>query len=409
MKLLAKEICVILLASLMAMVLVLQVPNVGAVESAQEATLNFLTDVVRIDLSKYDVTLRTDTTKSREDMGGLSEEAIGYILKNADSELSANPIFIDGKLNNINLYAISGSPAYIDKPTGSIIDQTRALLQRLPNYSTATYLQQFATMLSSVTELENISMVSGNSKLVISIRDDFTYIRLLYSAGGIDYTRKAVVFGFTSDGSLTYFADAWDLYRLGSGTVEVSETDAIGIALGAVPKNYAYDVTYRNETTATITGMTVAEDTIRTELTFRSTREPLTLYPMWVVHLYFDQVYPSNFYGWTVYIWGDTGEVIDVQAKLFMGDPPGSSQSSTTTMDSTTSKKESDSSQIVSTTLTGEPTQQQLPITPDQNPNNPEQTTATNELPLTLYIIAIVSAILIPIAITTIALKKRSK
>jgi hypothetical protein len=397
------------MASLMAMVLVLHVPKVDAAESAQAATLNFLTDVVRIDLSKYDVTLRTDTTKYREDMGGLSEETIGYILKNADSELSVNPIFIDGKLNNINLYAISGSPVYIAIPAGSIIDQTRALLQRLPDYSTATYLQQFATMLSSVTELENISMVSGNNKLVISIRDDFTYIRLLYSADGIDYTRKAVVFGFTSDGSLTYFADAWDLYRIGGGTVEVNETNAINIALGAVPKNYSYDITYRNETTATITGMVVVEDTIRTELTFRSTREPLVLYPLWVVHLYFDQIYPGNFYGWTVYIWGDTGEVIDVQAKLFMGDPPsGSSQSSTTTSDSTASKKESDASQIASTTLTGEPTQQQpLPTTPNQTPDNTKQT--SDKSLIDLYLIAIAFAILIPIAITAITKKKKSK
>lgn len=40
----------------MAIVLVLQVPNVGAVESVQENTFNFLRDVVRIDILKCNVT-----------------------------------------------------------------------------------------------------------------------------------------------------------------------------------------------------------------------------------------------------------------------------------------------------------------------------------------------------------------
>ena|GEM_PF-3118861 len=56
MKRLVKKLDVALTISLMAIVLVLQVPNVGAVESVQENTFNFLRDVVRIDILKCNVT-----------------------------------------------------------------------------------------------------------------------------------------------------------------------------------------------------------------------------------------------------------------------------------------------------------------------------------------------------------------
>jgi hypothetical protein len=409
MKRSVKQISVILMVSLMTIVLLLQVSNVSAVESAQETTLNVLRDVVKIDISKYNVELISDVTKCRDDLGGLYQEQVAYTLKNNDSELSVVSTFIDTKLASTYLYVIRGSPVYIDKPSGGLVDQTKSLLQRLPNYSTTKHLQQFNTMLNSVNKLENITIVSENAKLIISV-GDFTTFRLLYSAGGIDYTNKGVVFTFDRNGVLYSFGDAWDLYKVGSETVEVSEEAAIGIALGAVPKDYSYEMTYWNGTTATITGINVVESTIQTELSLRSTREPLTLYPMWVVHLYFDQIYPGNFYGWTVYIWGDTGEVIAVESKLFMGDPPGgSSQSSTTTSETTTSKKESDASQIVSTTLPEEPTQQQLPTTPDQIPDNTKQTPTADKSPIDPYLIAITFAILIPIAITAIALKKKSK
>jgi predicted ATPase len=59
---LTKKLDVVLVISLMVTALVLQVPTVGAVEAAQEA-FNFLRDdVVRLDVSKDVVTLRTDTT-----------------------------------------------------------------------------------------------------------------------------------------------------------------------------------------------------------------------------------------------------------------------------------------------------------------------------------------------------------
>jgi hypothetical protein len=57
----------------------------------------------------------------------------------------------------------------------------------------------------------------------------------MYSANGIDYTAKAVSFTFDRNWALYSFGDAWDLYKIGNNVVEVSEEEAVGIALDAVP------------------------------------------------------------------------------------------------------------------------------------------------------------------------------
>ena len=47
--------------------------------------------------------------------------------------------------------------------------------------------------------------------------------------------------------------------------------------------------------------------------------DPLTLYPIWRVNVYFDRLYPGNIYGASVAMWADTGELCEIQPLYIMG------------------------------------------------------------------------------------------
>ena len=218
-----------------------------------------------------------------------------------------------------------------------------------------------------------------------------------------------MVFEF-KNGNLRFFADTWDIYKIGKDTLNVTEEKAITIAMDTVPKDYSYQVTYWNGTISNITGLNVANNTVRTELQISRSREPLTLYPYWIVHLYFDQVYPTNFYGWTAYIWADTGEAFKVEPKLFMGDL-------------TSQKTQTPSQTSNSNTSPTQPSQPSAtqPMPPPQAQDSPHlqpQTTATpapasieqNPTSSTiLYTAATTIAITITITATAAVLKKKSR
>jgi hypothetical protein len=407
-----KKTKVALAASLVLAVLLLQVPTVYSIEhTAPEKALAFITDVIKLDITKYNVTLSYDITEFPGDLGGLAEENIKYALENDGSKLNVIFKLVNGTLANVNLSVLKGSPVYADVRPANIVDETKSILQRLPNYSTTSHLQQMNTMLNSISDIKNDTIHSGNSKLITSVANDGAYdtsISLVYSANGVDYRNKAVIFEF-KNGNLRFFANTWDIYKIGSDALNVTEKKAISIAMDAVPKNYSYQVTFWNGTVGNITGLNVVDDPIRTELQIGKSREHLTLYPYWIVHLYYDQVYPSNLYGWTIYIWSDTGEVFKVSPKLFMGDIPSESnpQATAQTYDSSSSATSSSEPTLTQPMPTHQP-EELLPQQPQVTPAPIVPKIEQNPEPVTMYAIG-VAVIIIPIVAIALGLKKRSK
>ena len=396
------------MTTLIIAVLMLQASNVSAMETtASEKALAFITDVMKLNTANYNVTLSTDRIEYPDNLGGIPQENVRYTLENTDSKLDVIFQFLNGTLVNMNLYVIRGSPAYATQPGGTL-DQSKGMLQRLPNYSTMPYLQQMNAMLNTLSDIKNDSALSGNSKLITSIEKDSSSIGLIYSVNGIDFRNKGVIFEFRN-GNLRFFADTWNTYKIGSDNLNVTEEKAISIAWDAVPKNYSFEAKFWNGTVANITGLNVSNNPIDTELQVASDREPLTLYPYWIVNLYYDQIYSGNFYGWTVYIWADTGEVFKVNPKLSMGDLT-SENPQTSTQASNSNSSPTQSSQLSTAQCTPLPqTQDPLPLNPQSTATPKPASTEQTNAPPALYGIAMAIVIIIPISALALILRKRSK
>jgi hypothetical protein len=375
-----------------------QLPNAYSTEpTAPEKAIAFLTDVAGLDMAKYVVTLVYDIVEYPSSLGGLAEESVKYALESNESKIDANYIFRNDTLSYCHLTVLKGSLLYAQPPSENVLDTAKNIFQRYQNYSGTTDRQTMLNMLNTVTEMNTVK-TAGNVKLEASGNSESASFKWFYTSNGIDFTRKGMHLKF-ENGAFTYFFDTWNLYTIGSDSLNVSEEEAISIARETVPKNYSYQVTLWNGTVVDVTGVNVVDEPIRAELLIGA-KEPLTLHPYWVVHLYFDKVYLSNFYGWEVSIWADTGEVMGTQPKLFMGDPPSGDDSAVPPADSEPSTSAPEDSPSTSPS-------DETPLQPEATPTPPAQTENNPQPPTTMYIA--VAAAAATIAIVAIALKKKRK
>ncbi len=99
------------------------------------------------------------------------------------------------------------------------------------------------------------------------------------------------------------FGNSWELYQIGSQTINVSREQAINTAI-------------EQGNNATTNGLKLRNQDIRADLSLRQ-REPFVLYPFWFVDLPLalaespatsnDQTFVRGFTEWQVGIWADTG------------------------------------------------------------------------------------------------------
>jgi hypothetical protein len=301
---LIKKLCVALVLAVVLVLPLLQASNAYSAEfSAPEKVLIFLTDVVGLDMTKYDATLMNNRVEYPSALGGLAKESGRYTLESDGSKIDVTYKFRNKTLYYCKINILEGSPFYT-QPSPSVLDSAKGVLQRYQNYVTASYLQVMGNMLETVTELKTITKTSDNMKFKVSTNGDSTDFSWIYTSNGLDFTRKGTYIYF-EHGHLTYFMDGWYLYKIGSDSINVSEEEAISIARNAtkyVPKLYG---NVDNETI--VLQPKVAEKPVESELIV-GIKETLTLHPLWHIQLYFDKPY-GNYYGVAVDIWADTGEI----------------------------------------------------------------------------------------------------
>jgi len=120
------------------------------------------------------------------------------------------------------------------------------------------------------------------------------------------------------NGYFRCFSDNWNLFKIGSYDINIDEKKAIEIAINAV-KNYSYRVYWGYDTWETVSGFKVV-GAKAVALMFSNSLwkweardgDPLTLYPMWIIDIYFDRLYPGGVSGVDVTIWADTGEIREI-------------------------------------------------------------------------------------------------
>ena len=299
------------------------IPSVRATKMAtQEKGLAILNDVVGLDLTKYATEPKECPQSSY--FGVVPQENVGYTLESNESKLKLVCTFRYGTLHTMYVSESEGSPLMTESAT-SVLEMAKGFLSNYQTYSRNSFYGQLGLMLGKVDADKNLTKTSGNIKLEVTNSGDYKTFRWTYSYNGIGAECKCVALGY-KNGFLKYFIDTWDLYKIGSTSINLSEKEAIAIAMERA-KTYSWKVVSGNNTFEVkdfkVTKAMMTQLVFCTSLYADRARSdnPLTLYPMWRIGVGLDKFYPGNVYGVYVDIWADTKEIRHVRAAFSTLDP----------------------------------------------------------------------------------------
>lgn len=297
----------ILILMLVLLFLLLTVPTAYSVElTVPEKTLAFLEDVVMLDITKYNATLEIFDVRYPDELHGLAQHNVLYILVSDENEVEAAFGFKNESFAHCMLGTLD-SPLYIEPQPANIVDAAKGFLQRYQTYTGDSDFdgvrdfEETRSILDTVDVTENVTAMSDHVKLEVISRTDYTALVWKYVLDGVAFPwmtlefRNEIVCGFD---------DNWRLYTAGSTDINYSEEEAINVAL-----EYLEDFSW-TAGDEEVTDFKILEEPRYVELFATRSREPLTVYPYWRIELYLDKVYPGNVNRISLAIWADTGEII---------------------------------------------------------------------------------------------------
>ncbi|MGB9853460.1 MAG: hypothetical protein ACPLRY_01430 [Candidatus Bathyarchaeales archaeon] len=301
-------------------------------QGTPDKALKILKDVIGFDLAAYKT--RLDSCIQDMYFDTLPQENLRYALESDESKLEVIFAFVNGKLRSMSVYALEGMPL-ITRPATNVLEMAKETLSRYQTYCGASYCEAMNTMLYNVKVNENVTKVSGNIKFEATYEKvllewenrtvDSIGFRWTYTLNGVEAPSKCVALYF-EDEFLKHFIDTWSLYKIGSSAINISEEEAVKIAMERT-KSFSWKVSMGGDNIPIEVKEFNIAGVSETKLVFGNYIEknqarmgdPLTLYPGWHIKLYFDKLYPGNVYGVEVAIWADTGEVHDIRTLFLMG------------------------------------------------------------------------------------------
>jgi len=320
----------------LAVALVVSLAHVGGASSSeipvQDKAVSVMTDVVGLDMAKYNIELTHNIVTQPEIYGGLVREELTYNIEADGSKALVDCTFINKTLTRFYMYPLEGSLLYAQPLSADKLTATKTLLERYQTYMGASYLQEALNILDTVNEIKTTNVTMDNLKLIIRESDSHLDLMWWYTINGADFpSGLSVEF---ANGKLKGFSDYTSFYRLGSADVNISREEAI-----QTTKEMAKDYTTLNVSTGngdyTEVTLNLTEEHMTVELQIGN-REPFTFYPLWYVRLYAEQAIGGTD-GFQAGIWADTGEIAYSQLTGHHGVVPiedPSNQSSTPSQNS---------------------------------------------------------------------------
>jgi hypothetical protein len=284
----------------------------AAEETLQEKSLTVVNDVMSVDLTKY-----TEFTKEHKEgllsyLDVVPQKFVECEFTSSGSKLRMFFTFANEKLQMIQVVENVGTPS-LTKATSTNTAVARSFLSNYRAYTSDSLYGELESTLDNVDASKNITKTSGNTVLEVSAIDGYTTFKWYYTSNGaIAPYSKFIVIG-VKNGFLTAFVDNWQLYDVASTSVNLSEKEAIAIALEAAKEHSwslkldddTLDVKNFNETNVRWTSLffsgSLDADKTRNE-------DLLALYPVWRVGVALDKWY-GYMYGIEVDVWADTKEV----------------------------------------------------------------------------------------------------
>jgi len=309
----------VLILMLILVFLILQVPRAYSAElTVPEKTLAFLEDVVMLDMTKYNATLEIFDVRYPDELHGLAQHNVLYILVSDESELEAAFGFKNESFAHCMIGTLD-SPLYSEPQPANIVDFAKGFLQRYqtytgePDFDGVRDFEETRSILDTVDVTENVTAMSDHVKLEVISRTDYTALVWKYVLDNVAFPWMTLEF---RNGFVFGFDDNWRLYTAGSTDINYSEEEAVNVAL-----EYLEDFSW-TAGDEEVTDFEIVEEPRRIELITTRSREPLTVYPYWRIELYLDKVYPGNVNRISLAIWADTGEIISCIPLGGGGGPP---------------------------------------------------------------------------------------
>jgi len=272
--------------------------------------MSFLKDVIQLDLTKYQVTLLSNTVDDSKTLTGVVEQILRYSLSSSESTLDVVMRFKNNILSSYQLIVLDGSVVYAEAQPFIVLDSAKWLLQKLWSYENAPYIGEMNRTLYEINEeVNSIQLTEGTMKFNMSISGANGVMNWFYSENGIDFVSKGLKLIFENQ-ILKELDDNYFLYTIGNAQVRVDQPAAIQAARNAV-KDYTWgqQVSYQ-----------VLDQPVSAVFDPKPRETPLALIPNWTVTLYLDTTnQPTTVTRISVEVWADTGEVDKDHIKALSG------------------------------------------------------------------------------------------
>ncbi|MEM2082061.1 MAG: hypothetical protein QXP44_02915 [Candidatus Bathyarchaeia archaeon] len=319
MKQIQKVVCAIFFIAVSAQLGIISPVQSTFTESEGKA-IDFIKNVLPIDSSKYNITLRNYGAPELPDIGyykqsPIEQEIFTYSLKSKDSALDVICAFSNKILTIGSMYVVEGS-VISDRQYSNLLDAAKDFLKKYQAYSKLDSTEMI-NMLSNVDPSKNATVTSGVLKLTVTHQDlsgtwfgDSVDFRWVQTFNGCDYLAVDLAF---RDGVFSNIIDHRQLYSIGNTAVNISKEQAVKIAMEYV-KNYSYEIAE---------GVWISDFNVTEERTVANlvptVREANVLYPYWSITLYLNQTYPGSVTSLLLGIWADSGEVFFCHYQAYGG------------------------------------------------------------------------------------------
>lgn len=137
--------------------------------------------------------------------------------------------FAHGNLRTIIVLENKGVPQ-VTKPVSGNREMAKDFLKNYQRYTEDSFYGGLGSMLDTVSFDTNQTIALGNVKLEATATEDTATFRWTYIFNGIEAPSKCIALGY-KNGFLRYFIDNWDLYTIGNTSVNLSENDAVNMAM----------------------------------------------------------------------------------------------------------------------------------------------------------------------------------
>lgn len=288
----------------------------AATPNYKEKGLNFMSDVMGLDIAKYTVVAEESTVDMRP-FGGVLQECVLYNLASDKNILRVFLSFTNGNLNGLYALENSGDPIVTKIVQDTSVASAQAFLVNYQMYTGDLAYQDFSNTLNNVVADKNLTKIIGDKVLQVTTTNDSTSFKWSYTSNGVvaSYT-KTVSMSFEK-GFLSSFFDNWDIYPIGSNVINLSEEEAVAIAVD-VAKQHSWSMQLDEDTISptnfnantSLSWVSLSYDGSYSANVSRS-ENVFELYPVWRVGLVLNRVY-GELYGLQVDIWADTKEIRSV-------------------------------------------------------------------------------------------------